>query len=54
LLYGLASGLGWASSARLGSVMGAIKIEQAGPQNHRVDRAQVAQRYRDAYGTSPW
>jgi adenosine kinase len=54
LLFGLASGLGWAVAARLGSVMGAIKIEQAGPQNHRVDREQVAKRYRDAYGTSPW
>jgi adenosine kinase len=54
LLYGLSSGLGWPVAARLGSVMGAIKIEHLGPQNHRVDRDAVARRYRDAYGTSPW
>jgi adenosine kinase len=54
LLYALSSGLGWQVGARLGSVMGALKIEHAGPQNHVVDRAQVAQRYRGAYGTAPW
>lgn len=54
LLYALAAGLGWSVAARLGSVMGAMKIEHAGPQNHRVDREAVAARYRDAYGVSPW
>jgi adenosine kinase len=54
LLYALARGLGWSVAARLGSVMGAIKIEHPGPQNHVVDRDAVSARYRDAYGTSPW
>ena len=54
LLHGLASGLGWSVAARLGSVMGAIKIERNGPQNHRVDRDEVARRYRAAYGSAPW
>ncbi|MFM1989041.1 MAG: Adenosine kinase [Pseudomonadota bacterium] len=54
LLYALAAGLGWSVAARLGSVMGAMKIEQPGPQNHRVDRDAVAARYREAYGASPW
>jgi len=54
VLYGLAGGLGWPVAARLGSVMGAIKIEHHGPQNHPVDRAAVARRYRDAYGVAPW
>ena len=54
LLYGLSTGLGWSVAVRLGSVMGAIKIEHAGPQNHRVDREQVAQRYQQAYGAAPW
>ena len=54
LLYGLAAGLGWPVAARLGSVMGALKIAQAGPQNHRVDRDEVARTYRDTYGASPW
>lgn len=54
LLHALASGLGWAVAARLGSVMGAMKIEHSGPQNHRVDRDAVAARYRAAYGAAPW
>ena len=54
LLYGLAAGLGWPVAARLGSVMGALKIAQAGPQNHRIDRDEVARTYRDTYGMSPW
>ncbi|HYF58201.1 MAG TPA: carbohydrate kinase family protein [Burkholderiaceae bacterium] len=54
LLHALAQGLDWSVAARLGSVMGAIKIECPGPQNHRVDRDEVARRYRDAYGASPW
>jgi adenosine kinase len=54
LLYGLSNGMGWSASVRLGSVMGAIKIEHEGPQNHVVSRSEVAQRYEQAYGTSPW
>jgi adenosine kinase len=54
LLYGLTQGWDWLASARLGSVMGAIKIEHAGAQNHPVDRDQVALRYRSAYGARPW
>ena len=54
LLHGLSSGLGWPVAARLGSVLGAMKIEHLGPQNHRVDRDAVARRYREVYGASPW
>lgn len=54
LLYGLAHGMDWLQSARLGSVLGAIKIEHQGPQNHRSDRDGVAARFREAYGASPW
>jgi adenosine kinase len=54
LLHALARGIDWSVATRLGSVMGAIKIESAGPQNHAVDRDEVARRYRDAYGASPW
>jgi len=54
LLFALAEGRSWAVAARLGSVMGAIKIEQAGPQNHAIDRDEVARRYRAAYGESAW
>ena len=54
LLHGLSCGLGWPVAARLGSVLGAMKIEHLGPQNHRVDRDAVARRYRAVYGASPW
>ena len=54
LLYGLAQGWDWIRSARLGSVMGAIKIESQGAQNHTVDRHTVAERHQQAYGMRPW
>ena len=54
LLYGLAEGWDWSRAARLGSVMGAIKIESQGPQNHAPDRAAIAARYSAAYGSAPW
>jgi adenosine kinase len=54
MLYGLSQGWDWIRSAQLGSVMGAVKIEHQGAQNHPVDRAAVAQRYAQAYGTLPW
>lgn len=54
LLYGLARGAGWSIGARLGAVMGAIKIEHAGAQNHRVALADVELRYRQAFGAAPW
>jgi adenosine kinase len=49
LLYGLASGRTWLESAQLGSVMGAIKIEHQGPQNHPIEHAEVTRRYLAAY-----
>lgn len=54
LLYGRSRGLDWVSSARIGSVMGAIKIEQPGAQNHRATLAEVARRHQQAYGELPW
>ena len=54
LLHALSSGAGWTDAARLGSVMGAIKIEHQGAQNHRIDRDEVARRFAQAYGRAPW
>lgn len=54
LLYALANGADWADAARLGSVMGAIKIEHSGAQNHPVRRDEVARRFEAAYGHAPW
>ncbi len=54
LLHARALGWSWVDAARLGSVMGAIKIEHRGGQNHPVDRAEVARRFQQAYGRAPW
>ncbi len=54
LLYGLALGWTWLDSARLGSVLGAAKIEHAGAQNHPVDRLHLAARFAATYGQAPW
>ena len=54
LLYGIAQGWDWETTGRLASLMGAIKIAQRGPQNHRVTRDEIAERYRKAFGTSPF
>jgi adenosine kinase len=54
LLYGIAHGWDWASTGRLGAVMGAIKIAQRGAQNHAQPRDQIEARFRKAFGYSPW
>lgn len=51
LLYGLERGLPWATTARVAALLGTIKIEHAGTQNHRIDRAAFAARYRTAFGS---
>ncbi len=50
LLYGLMHDLPWATTGRIASLLGAIKIEHAGTQNHRVTREEFAKRYEQAFG----
>ena len=54
LLFGLAQDWDWLRCAQLGSVLGAIKIECQGAQNHVLDRDAVARRFAAAYGSAPW
>jgi adenosine kinase len=54
LLYGIAAGLDLPVAARLASVLGSIKIGSRGGQNHRYSRDEVAERYRESYGSRPW
>jgi adenosine kinase len=54
LLYGIARGWDWESTGRLGSLLGAIKIAQRGPQNHQPTRDEIAARYKKAFGSSPF
>ena len=50
LLHGIAHGLDWPTTGRLGSLMGAIKIAQRGAQNHRAGHNEIVQRFRSAFG----
>jgi adenosine kinase len=52
LLYGITHGWDWKTSGRLASVMGSIKIESRGGQNHRPSRQDIAARYQAAFGES--
>lgn len=52
LLFGLARGWEWRKTGRLAALLGAIKIESHGTQNHQFDRESLAARYQAAYGES--
>ncbi len=50
LLHGLMNQLDWPTTGRIASLVGAIKIEHAGTQNHRFTRAEFGARYQAAFG----
>ena len=50
LIHGLLRGLDWQTTGKMASLMGAIKIESRGPQNHRFTHAEFEQRYQDNFG----
>jgi adenosine kinase len=52
LIYGLQRGLDWATTGRIASLCGAIKIEQHGTQSHSYDFAAFQRRYRESFGSS--
>jgi len=52
LIHGLLRGLDWETTGRVASLMGAIKIESRGPQNHRFTRPEFERRFRDNFGQS--
>ena len=54
LLYGINHGLDWPTTGRLASVMGALKIEHPGAQRHMPSRAQIEERFVQAFGYRPW
>jgi adenosine kinase len=54
LLHGISQRWDWQATGNLASVMGAIKIESRGGQNHALDANLVASRYREAFGETPW
>ncbi|MCW8907431.1 MAG: carbohydrate kinase family protein [Sedimenticola sp.] len=50
LLYGLMNDMDWETTGRIASLMGGIKIEEAGTQNHRFMREEFEQCFRIAFG----
>ena len=49
LLYGLLQGMDWPTTGRIASLMGAIKIERVGPQNHRLTPESFRERFKDEF-----
>jgi adenosine kinase len=50
LLYGLEKGMDWKTTGRVASLMGAIKIESNGTQNHRFTPSEFAARFKQEFG----
>jgi len=53
LIHGLLHGLDWETTGRLASLLGSIKIESRGPQNHEFTRAELRARYQQNFGHVP-
>ena len=52
LLYGLMNEFDWEITGRIASLMGAIKIEHNGTQNHAITMADFKQRFHENFGYS--
>ncbi len=52
LLYGLMNGLDWEVTGRMAALMGAIKVESNGTQNHRFTLDEFRDRYRESFGVA--
>lgn len=52
LLFGLMRGWDWKATGQVASLMGAIKIESHGTQNHRFTKPEFARRYHESFGES--
>ena len=50
LLYGIANDLDWETTGRIASLMGGIKIESHGTQNHHITRGELETRFVQNFG----
>lgn len=50
LIYGMLRGMDLATTGRIASLMGTLKIEHLGPQNQRFDYQQFAEQFRQQFG----
>ncbi|MGD8407254.1 MAG: carbohydrate kinase family protein [Thiohalophilus sp.] len=52
ILYGLLNDMDWETTGRIASLMGAIKVESTGPQNHSFTMDEFKKRYKESFGAS--
>lgn len=52
LLYGIMNEYDWATTGRIASLLGSIKIEHHGTQNHSFTMEQFKARYQESFGES--
>lgn len=52
LLYGISKGFDWETTGRIASLMGGIKIECHGTQNHGMSRSDIEARFEENFGYS--
>jgi adenosine kinase len=50
LLYGLMNDMDWETTGRIAAIMGAIKIEHHGTQNHQPTIEEISDRFMDSFG----
>ena len=50
LLYGISNGLDWETTGRIASLLGGMKIETHGTQNHRFSRQEFEARFEHSFG----
>lgn len=50
LLYGLMNDMEWNNTGRIASLMGAIKIEHHGTQNHEFNKDEFDERFKEEFG----
>jgi adenosine kinase len=50
LIHGLLNGFDWETTGRVASLMGAIKIEHHGTQNHRPVPGEIEERFKESFG----
>jgi adenosine kinase len=53
LLYGLSHEMDWETTGRIASLLGAIKIEHHGTQNHRFELTDFWNRFEENFGYRP-
>ena len=51
ILYGIEHNLGWEITGRVASLLGSIKIEKEGTQNHLINRSDFERRYEAEFGS---